>query len=89
MHRNYCKALTFSLWERARRAKIGRSLKYEGPKINKHLKPSPGALSRADLSQRERCQNMNFSPNWICREVVAVCVITPADGLIWLPLKTT
>ena len=31
---------------------------------------------------------MTFNANWIWREVVAVCSITPADGLIPVPEKT-
>jgi hypothetical protein len=32
---------------------------------------------------------MSFSANWIWREVVAVAVMTPAEGLMLLPAKTT
>jgi hypothetical protein len=32
---------------------------------------------------------MSLSANWIWREVVAVPVMTPAEGLMLLPMKTT
>jgi len=34
-------------------------------------------------------QNMSFSANWIWREVVAVPVMTPAEGLMLFPVKIT
>jgi hypothetical protein len=36
---------------------------------------------RARPSQVAPCQYINFSANWICRDVVDVFVITPADEL--------
>src|SRR5262249_61648807 len=33
-------------------------------------------------------QNSSFSANWSCRDVVAVWVITPAEGLLSMPEKT-
>jgi hypothetical protein len=30
---------------------------------------------------RPELQNKSFSANWICRELVAVAVIVPAEGL--------
>src|SRR5262245_27006317 len=34
-------------------------------------------------------QNSSLSPNWICREGVAVAVMTPPNGLYSAPWKTT
>src|SRR5207249_1299650 len=36
-----------------------------------------------------RTQNKSFSANWICREVVAVAVMTPPEGLYSVPWKRT
>jgi len=78
MRNGVAETLTFSFWERARLPRFA------------NLAPSPGALlirrgfaapKRAGLSQRERYQNRSFSANWICREVVDVAVIWPAELL--------
>src|ERR1041384_6515780 len=34
-------------------------------------------------------QNISLSANWIWRDVVEVCVMTPADELYWPPEKMT
>jgi hypothetical protein len=42
-----------------------------------------GITSGYSISQprAEQNQNMSFSANWICREVVAVVLMTPAEEL--------
>ena len=37
--------------------------------------------SRSDPEFPRKTQNSSFSANWICREAVAVFVISPADSL--------
>ncbi len=61
----------------------------EAPKICKPCALTRRALirrgfaapKRAGLSQRERYQNTSLSASWICREVVDVAVISPAESL--------
>lgn len=47
-----------------------------------------GRTRCAPVSHDSICQNISFSANWSCREVPFVWVITPAEGLMSLPLKT-
>jgi len=47
----------------------------------------PGARGPSERLSTER-QKSSFKPNWIWRDVVAVVVISPADGLIAAPENT-
>src|SRR5437016_6104072 len=44
---------------------------------------------RRSSARREMPQNSSLSANWICRDVVAVAVMTPPEGLYSVPWKRT